>query len=1114
MIKFTEKDLYEIEYGKFDRFINKKLQTKTEYNQESQFSSDDIDDSGDLDISSVVSGDPFDFGDNTNDDWSFDGGGVGYGVEPGDKSGVASAQDWNRGNPVKTFLMSPLFVVKYVIVDLLQEKPKKDEWEGILKALNKINVIAVVVAILVLVLGLNSPFSPVTQLVVGLLSFVGTTLTLKYVYNSGILATQEEKKDLDFDFDSSFGNEVDSELNDFNSDTDLFNDVDPAGMVDVGDIEYDDEDEIDNDDEYENDNSLPESNISVRSDDEFYEGLLEAFSKNQKYMGREIYERKKILSSFSPYIVTNDRSFGKWKVPKERSLEYNNVAYSLYKGLIAIEPKFENDDSKLTVMDIRKNPLIYKIEVQLPNYFSKNKVESKVRVIEDILRNSEDDSKVSVLVKFFRGRFVFKFLRLDNPKLISLGDILRFKDDTKGGKTAFEDFADDEKGLPMLLGLKNNEYPYIVDLEENTSGVIIGGSGSGKSWLTFLLGTNLVFANDYNNVQFIVMDRKNAPFWNAFARFPHVLGYHTDTNSYIEILQEVVNEIDRRQKLMTELGAEDVKGYRKAQRKKGNYDELKKMPLLIVVIDEITATMQDFLAKDDNKESYNLVKGLMSTITFMGRSSGVRLLAIGQSAVDPSLPKDIRRNSTFRFGMKMDAESDFNILFGDEAKNVTKPASAGIGLARTMGESGMHMIKTLTVGGTSNEQILALLRVTAFDWIRRSIGVDQLSNPPEGMEISAAFNRNKFLEMSLKEMAEGRILNPSEVNTGYEVLMNEDMTPGYKLKKYESTGIELTQEKSKNISLSKTPNENKGVADVDYGDMGSDDDRSGLSFETKKSTEPNKFDILDEVNDGLEYSNDINSIELKEGKTDFKGISDFNEDQVVEPDWWDSIDDEEEDNDNINFQENNESELEEVDAVVSNTNDETGELSLEDLMRMEEDSENLTEQGCEDYSELSPDYVESLEGGGFNGVSTDKELVPTEVHMDDEAADTGDNKPPLEKTQNRDKDMLGSKENQEIENLAVVQESGYKKLQEIQNRRKPNSAAVEFDFVAPTKKEEVKNPEESIKQYIVKYGVSDGNFTYRMSKEEIESVYSKRKIEEALNLVLIVADGSDYIAEL
>lgn len=222
MIKFTEKGLYEIEYGKFDRFINKKLQTKTEYNQESQFSSDDIDDSGDLDISSVVSGDPFDFGDNTNDDWSFDGGGVGYGVEPGDKSGVASAQDWNRGNPVKTFLMSPLFVVKYVIVDLLQEKPKKDEWEGILKALNKINVIAVVVAILVLVLGLNSPFSPVTQLVVGLLSFVGTTLTLKYVYNSGILATQEEKKDFDFDFDSSFGNEVDSELNDFNSDTELF----------------------------------------------------------------------------------------------------------------------------------------------------------------------------------------------------------------------------------------------------------------------------------------------------------------------------------------------------------------------------------------------------------------------------------------------------------------------------------------------------------------------------------------------------------------------------------------------------------------------------------------------------------------------------------------------------------------------------------------------------------------------------------------------------------------------------------------------------------------------------------------------------------------------------
>ncbi|MEN3991796.1 hypothetical protein, partial [Acinetobacter baumannii] len=130
------------------------------------------------------------------------------------------------------------------------------------------------------------------------------------------------------------------------------------------------------------------------------------------------------------------------------------MAYSLYKGLISIEPKFDLDDSKLIVMDIRKSPLIYKVEVQLPNYFSKNKIESKVKVIEDILRKSEDDGKVSVLVKFFRGRFVFKFFRLENPNMISLGDILRFKDDTKGGKTAFEDFADNDKGLPMLLGLK------------------------------------------------------------------------------------------------------------------------------------------------------------------------------------------------------------------------------------------------------------------------------------------------------------------------------------------------------------------------------------------------------------------------------------------------------------------------------------------------------------------------------------------------------------------------------------------------------------------------------------------------------------------------------------
>ncbi|WP_416494236.1 FtsK/SpoIIIE domain-containing protein, partial [Bacillus mycoides] len=127
---------------------------------------------------------------------------------------------------------------------------------------------------------------------------------------------------------------------------------------------------------------------------------------------------------------------------------------------------------------------------------------------------------MSVLVSFYQGRFVFKFIRFDSKTLVSLGDILRFKGDDRKG-TAIEQFADESKGLPILLGLQDNESPYVIDFENNTSGTIVGGSGSGKSWLTFSLMWNFVLANSYDSVQFIVMDAKRAPFWESFARMPH-----------------------------------------------------------------------------------------------------------------------------------------------------------------------------------------------------------------------------------------------------------------------------------------------------------------------------------------------------------------------------------------------------------------------------------------------------------------------------------------------------------------------------------------------------------------------------------------------------------------
>lgn len=784
-------------------FINNKLVTQSQAEAMEYDAQLNGDGNGILEAGSYVDGDAFDMGMDMGG-FDFDnGGGFDSFGGVGDRSGVKGANDWHfQGQPLKTFFMSPLFMVKYIFQDLISDFPKKEEWVNILKVLNTVNIFCILTAILAMALGVNTIFSPSFQLVAGLVMHISTTLIIKYGYkedtrliiflkdilNKGEASNEESK-----DEDNLFG-EDEFGLDEFGDDLGL--DMDEAGSAygalddsfhSVNSVdslgEIDEYEEAEEDDHFAPDSGLKDSPISVESDETFQEDLLEVFAKNDRYMGKQILDRIGLVHSFSDYLIQNSDNFGKWVKPKEGGIVYNNIAYALYKALCKIETQFDSyqNEDKMHVIEIKESPLLYRIELELPNYFKEKKLQSNVKVIEDVLRASEDDLEVSVLISTFQGNIVIKLLRIDNKQLVSLGDILRFNDDEKGF-VGLDAFANDDYGLPVLLGLQNNENPYVVDWESNTSGTIIGGSGSGKSWTTFEMMLNFVISNDYNNVNFVVLDAKNAPFWNAFARFPHVLGYHTDPMEYIDILREVEEERKRRQDLLNELGAEDMKGYRKSLRRKKQYDKLKEVPLLFLVIDEITATMAEL--KQVDEDLFKTASGLLGQISAKGRSAGVRILSIGQRSTYDSVPKTLLANSSFKFGMKMEVQNDFITLFGDDVKKYKTPNTMGMGLSKTEGTTTLQTIKTLTIGGTNNEQMLMLIRTLAFDWIRRSYGNDNIRDMPRNIPLEKAYNRNEFYDKSIKEMTSGRILIPAEVNEGYEVIFPDETSQeeGHKIK--------------------------------------------------------------------------------------------------------------------------------------------------------------------------------------------------------------------------------------------------------------------------------------------------------------------------------------------
>lgn len=1220
MIRFTEKDLYEVEQGKFNRFLNKKMQTKTEYNQDSQYNTGD--EEAELDMSSVIGGDTFDFDSGTDDGWDDSSGllggsdgGWGGGLEAGDKSGVSSAVDWKHQSWVKTWLLSPLYIVKYVAMDIAMDFPKKNEWEFILTALNKINVIAGVVAIVVMLLGLNSPFTPIVQLGVAVISFFATSFALKVLYNKGIFAKEKVEGESE---EETLGEEEEP-LGLLGGESDGFDDLggDFTGF-DFGDndglLEGDEEDEDDEEEDLNKRTMIGDSPIVVDDDDEFNSSLLDVFAENNKYMGRVINERMQILQSFSKYIITNDRNFGKYKSPKERSVEYNNIAYTLFKGLVAIDNRFESDENKLTILSIKRSPLLYKVEVLIPSYFRAEAIQRKLSVFEDVLKATPDDKDVAVLVTFYQGRFVFKFIRFDSKTLVAIGDILRFQGDAGAKGTALEQFADADKGVPVLIGLQDNELPYVIDFELNTSGAIVGGSNSGKSWLTFSMMENFIISNSYDHVQFIVLDAKNAPFWQAFARLPHVLGYHTDVNTFLEILVEVKKEGERRQALMSDYGAEDVKGLRKTLRKKGDYETMKKFPLLVVIMDEITATMLEYENMDDEKATYNEVRNLLGIIASKGRSSGLRVLTIGQRSIDKSIPTTLKGNSSFKFGMRMDAKNDFHTLFGDEVDKLKKPDMMGMGLISSMDYSGIHMLKTLTIGGTSNEQMLALIRVLAFEWLRRAKGNVDLTVPPEGVVIPLGFNRDVQYQKSVEELREGRILNRMTISKGYEVdlisgdsvskmapierkpvMVNEDIKEDVKPNAaLENTGG-LTESSIDDVKY-ETPKNRKFLIPLDRDlnvgrfkmtDEGMATDEEGVDFESldfdpeedsefnfdgsdgsfeneiSPSTETSKgkiltlpdmesFNIFENMNTTTDKGADIFAempFDNETSESKIFEISEYEEPSGVElqehseteeskiyenPEtdfFLDSEYGDDEDGVDIN-------ELEQVTYLESETDDETSSEVMSEISdRYIHDSENTNETWG--FSE------KSIGDSKFHFTSEVSNEAPSEVSSEvftfdiddlDGYIENSDRNTPrnveLQNTQNFEEEIPTRKlEEQKIRNIEKAVPVA--NIGQVQKDRTQKQAARQEERV-PTRKEEdgvnsvaqigithrstgvVGNiePQETIESYIMTYGKRVDALTYSIPKEDLESVYTARKIKNALNLTLIFDDGDCYTVEV
>ena len=195
--------------------------------------------------------------------------------------------------------------------------------------------------------------------------------------------------------------------------------------------------------------------------------------------------------------------------------------------------------------------------------------------------------------------------------------------------------------LTLALGKDIAGKPAIADLGRMPHLLVAGTTGSGKSVAVNAMILSLLYKAEPRHVKMILIDPKMLEL-SVYEGIPHLLApVVTDMKLAPNALNWCVGEMERRYKLMSQLGVRNLAGYNQkvAEAKKANKplvnpfsltpdapEPLEEMPLIVVVVDELA----DLMMVTGKK-----IEELIARIAQKARAAGIHLvLATQRPSVD------------------------------------------------------------------------------------------------------------------------------------------------------------------------------------------------------------------------------------------------------------------------------------------------------------------------------------------------------------------------------------------------------------------------------------------------------------------------------------------------
>lgn len=224
------------------------------------------------------------------------------------------------------------------------------------------------------------------------------------------------------------------------------------------------------------------------------------------------------------------------------------------------------------------------------------------------------------------------------------------------------EFQSRKSNLNIALGKDVSGSFKFANLAEMPHLLIAGSTGKGKSICINTILLSLFYQNSPRDLKIVLVDPKRVELTN-YNKIPYLAGHGVivENAKVINALKRMVGEMERRYRLLQEMGSKDIISYNQ-QVKEGNQrkyndpvtgesveDKLKKLPYIVVVIDE----MAELMASHGK-----VVEGMIIRLAQMARAVGIHLVLSTQRPDVNVLTGLIKANMTTRIAFQVATQID------------------------------------------------------------------------------------------------------------------------------------------------------------------------------------------------------------------------------------------------------------------------------------------------------------------------------------------------------------------------------------------------------------------------------------------------------------------------